>query len=160
MSVEPSLATGAPTSIDPCQLVTTQEASQMAGVTYPAGKESTTSGGGKMCTYGYQTADVFEVIVGQAPDKATAQAGLAQAKADIEKQANNIAKFTELPSFADGAAYYTGSFSISGVRINAGAFYALKGLVFFGFSDLSNLHPAPSVSALEAQATTILGRLP
>jgi hypothetical protein len=140
--------------------VTAAEASQLAGVSYTVGKESTTSGGGKVCTYGLGTADVFLVTVGQAPDKATAQAGIAEGKAALENQAKGSVQFIELPTFADGAAYYSGSVTAGKVTLNAGAFYCLKGLVFFGFSDVSITNPAPSLSALQAQATTILGRLP
>lgn len=153
-------ATGVPTAIDPCQLITSQEASQLAGATFAAGVESTTSGGGKICTYGGQTLNVFMVIVGQAPDVATAQAGKAEAQAAIAKQAGGAITFTELPTFADGAAYVSGNISVSGQSFGAGAFYALKGTVFFGFSDLTLGKPALTLAAMQAQAQTILGRLP
>jgi hypothetical protein len=159
-SSEPSLATGVPTTLDPCQLVTSDEASQLAGASYGAGVESTTSGGGKICTYGGNTLNVFEVIVGQAPDVATAQAGKAEAEAAIQQQAGSAAVFTELPNFADGAAYIVGSFTVSGQTYNGSAIYALKGTIFFGFSDVARNQPTPTLEALQAQATTILGRLP
>jgi hypothetical protein len=159
-SSEASLATGVPTALDPCQLVTSQEASQFAGASYGAGVETTTSGGGKICTYGGNTVNVFEVIVGQAPDVATAQAGKAEAEAAIAQQAGGALAFTELPTFADGAAYVSGTISISGQDFSGGAFYALKGTVFFGFSDLAVGKPAPTLATLQAEATTILGRLP
>jgi hypothetical protein len=159
-SSEPSLATGVPTSLDPCQLVTSQEASQLAGASYGAGVEGTTSGGGKTCVYGGQTLNVFTVIVGQAPDVATAQAGKAEAQAAILQQAGKGIAFTELPNFADGAAYLVGSFTVSGQTLNGSAIYVLKGTVFFGFSDLALGHPTPTSAALQAQAQVILGRLP
>jgi hypothetical protein len=153
-------ATGVPTALDPCQLVTSQEASQLAGASYGAGAESTTSGGGKMCVYGGQTLNVFEVIVGQAPDVATAKAGKAEAEAAILAQAGNGLTFTELPNFADGAAYVIGSITVQGQTFNGSAIYVLKGTIFFGFSDLALGHPTPNLAALEAQAQVILGRLP
>ncbi len=153
-------ATGVPTAIDPCQLITSQEASQFAGASFGAGVESTTSGNGRICTYGGQTLNVFMVVVGQAPDVATAQAGKADAEAAIQQQAGSNVKFTELPNFADGAAYITGNVSISGQTIGAGAIYALKGTVFFGFSDLGLGKAAPTVAALQAQAQVMLSRLP
>ena len=159
-STEASLATGVPTAVDPCVLVPAQEASQLAGTTFGAGVESTTSGNGKICTYGGQTLNVFEVIVGQAPDVATAQAGKASAEAQIQSAAGKGIQFTELPTFADGAAYTTGSYAISGHNFNIAAFYALKGTVFFGFSDLALNTPSPTVAAMQAEAQTILGRLP
>ena len=160
-SAAPSeLATGVPTALDPCQLVTAQEASTFAGATYGAGKLETTSGNGKICVYGGNTANVFEVIVGQAPDVATAQAGKAAAEAEIGKQAGDVITFTELPNFADGAAYVVKSMTISGQQFSGSAFYALKGTVFFGFSDIALGHATPNLAAMEVQATTILGRLP
>jgi hypothetical protein len=141
-------------------VVPSQEASQLASATFGAGKESTTQGNGKICTYGYQTLNVFEVIVGQAPDVATAQAGKAAAEAEIQSAAGKGIQFTELPSFADGAAYTTGSYTISGQKFNVAAFYALKGTIFFGFSDLALNTPPPTVAAMQAEAETVLGRLP
>jgi len=158
-AVPTDLATGVPTSLDPCQLVTSQEASQLSGASYVAGVESTTAGNGKMCTYGGQTTNVFEVIVGQEPDVASDQAGKAAAEADIQKAAGKGIQFIELPTLADGAAYFVGSVSVSGVKINASAIYVLKGTVFFGFSDEA-LGPTPTASALQAQVQTILTRLP
>ena len=155
-----SEATGVPTSVDPCQVVPAGEASQLAGTTFGAGVESTTSGNGRICTYGGQTLNVFEVIVGQAPDVATAQAGKAAAEAQIQSAAGKGIQFTELPSFADGAAYTTGSYTISGQKFNVAAFYALKGTIFFGFSDLALNTPSPTVAAMQAEAQTVLGRLP
>ncbi len=63
----------APTAVDPCQLVTASEASTIAGASFAAGKEETTSGGAKTCVYGAGTLNVFTVIVTQATDAATAQ---------------------------------------------------------------------------------------
>ena len=155
-----SLATGVPTALDPCQLITSQEASGLAGGSFGAGVESTTSGGGKICTYGGQTLNVFEVIVAQAPDLATAQAGKAAAMAAIQQEAGQTIQWTELPSLGDGAAYTTGSYTISGQTFNGSAIYDLKGLDFYGFSDLALGHPTPTAAALQAAAQTILGRLP
>ena len=152
-------APAVPTTLDPCQIVPASEASALAGTTYAAGVESVTSGNGKICTYGGQTLNVFEAIVGQAPDVATAKAGKAEAEAAIAAQASGI-KFIELPGFADGAAYVIGSIAVSGQTFNGSAFYALKGTVFFGFSDIALGHATPTLAAMEAEAQTILGRLP
>src|SRR4051812_39997261 len=53
------------TTLDPCQLVTAAEASQLSGVTFGPGKEETTGSDntGKRCTYGSQTKNVFFVQV-------------------------------------------------------------------------------------------------
>src|ERR1700726_4854431 len=50
-------------NLDPCQLVTQQEASQLAGTTYAAGKKESISSASSMCTYGAQTLNVFTVEV-------------------------------------------------------------------------------------------------
>jgi hypothetical protein len=171
-SLAPSVApSGSPTPIDPCELIPSGEASQLAGATFGTGEESTTEGGGRICTYGANTTNVFEVIVGQASSVAEAKAGKAEAEAGILEMAAKGVKFTELaacpggtscPSgtFADGAAYFTGSVTFSGVKVNGGAMYALSGLTFFGFSDLVLSQPAPTADALEAEAQVVLGRLP
>ena len=67
--------------------MTSAEASSIAGVTFAAGKEDTTSGGAKTCGYGAKTPNVFMVIVAQAPDAATAQADWTQEQA--KAQASN-----------------------------------------------------------------------
>lgn len=155
-----SLPTGVPTALDPCQLVTSQEASQLSGGSFGAGVEGTTSGNGKTCVYGGNTLNVFNVIVGQTPDVATAQAGKAEAQAALQKLATKGVQITQLPSLGDGGVYMSGGGTISGATINISAIYVLKGTVFFGFSDLLLGRPAPTSDAMQAQAQTVLGRLP
>jgi len=155
-----ALATGVPTSLDPCQLVTSQEASQLAGVSYGVGEEGTTSGGGKRCVYGANTLNVFTILVAQAPDVATAKAGKAEAEAALSQQAGNSVSFTEIPGLGDGAAYMVGSVTVAGKTIKGSAIYVLKGTIFFGFSDLALSGATPTAAAMQAQAQTILGRLP
>jgi Protein of unknown function (DUF3558) len=155
--------TGVVTDLDPCQLVTSDEASTLSGVSFSAGQESTTEGNGKICTYG-QEGNVFSVIVGVAPDVATAQAGEQAAEADLQKAANNGLKLTELKGFNGGtadAAVLEGSQSVGGLTLSASAIYLLKGTTFFGFSDFATGGgKAPSSEALQAQAITSMGRLP
>src|SRR5580693_6899677 len=81
-----------PTSYDPCQLVTASEASSLAGVTYGPGREETNAGGGRDCVYGYQTLNVFTVIVGVASDAATAQADWAAEENQVKSALNTSAK--------------------------------------------------------------------
>lgn len=164
--------TGAPTSLDPCLLVTGQEASSLAGTAYGVGKEETTSGGGRTCVYGSQTLSVFTVLVGQAPDAATAQADWTQEEAKVEAALQQ--GLTQLPpgykvnfsasdvsvSGADRAAVIVASGAFGGVRLDAGFIYLLKGATFVTFGDLAANHAAPSAADLEAQATTTLGRVP
>jgi len=154
-------ATGIPTSLDPCQLVPAQEASALSGGSYSSGEESTTEGGGKMCTYGSKTVNVFMVIVGQAPDVATAQAGMAQAQAQIESQAaGSPIQTTQLSGIGDGAVFLSMSETAGGATINGSAIYVLKGTIFYGFSNIKVGGAAPTSAAMQAEARTVLGRLP
>src|SRR4051794_15055715 len=73
-----------PTAIDPCQLVSSAEASALAGTTYTTGVEQTTGTGGNMCVYGSRTTNVFMVLVAQAPDAGTAQTNWAQYEAEAQ----------------------------------------------------------------------------
>ncbi|MGD0708550.1 MAG: hypothetical protein ABSA51_08855 [Anaerolineaceae bacterium] len=156
--------TATPTSLDPCQLIDSQEASALAGASFGAGEESTTSGGGRICTYGAQTANVFLVEVGQAPDVATAKAYKANFLADLQANLQQLTSGgltpTELPNYADGAVTAQVSLNAGGETINGSAFGFLKGTVFFGFSDLVLGGAAPSSASMQSEADTVLGRLP
>ncbi len=156
--------TGAPTSLDPCQLVTSKDASSLAGTTFGAGMEDTTPGGGKICWYGYQTTNVFMVLVGQEKDAATAQADKAQFQTVLESKMPELAnagiQVTELPNFADGGATGQGSLSMGGQTINGSDFGFIKGATFIGLSDLVVGQAAPSSAAWQVYATTLLGQLP
>jgi hypothetical protein len=159
---ETSQPTGVPTAVDPCTLVTSDEVSTLAGVSLGTGKPSTTQGNGKVCTYGQEGA-VFEVIVGQAPDVATAQAGEKAAEAAFQKAAANGLKVTELKGFDNGAAdaaTLEGSQTIGGGMFSASGIYVLKGTIYFAITDVSIGHAATTTDALQAQAITSIGRLP
>ncbi len=162
-------ASGVPVAVDPCQVVTQSEASKLAGVSYGAGKSETLSGGSKMCTYGAQTTDVFNVVVAQASSPAAAQADWAQeqakAQAEMKKAVppgvNFSLKLNDTSvAGADKAATATVNESISGVTLEISAIYLLKGPTFVSFSDLTVGHTAPSASDLETQAQVSLGRVP
>lgn len=165
-------ASPTPVSIDPCQLVTSQEASQLAGVSYGPGREETTSdNGGRTCVYGYQTRNVFSVLVNVAPDEATAAADWTQAEAQAQSFLQSIVTQAGGPpvqinladvsiSGASKAAVGTMAATINGVTLAGTAVYALKGKVFFMFSDLVLAQSGPSTSSMQAQAATVIGRLP
>ncbi len=161
--------TAVPTSLDPCQLVTASEASALAGASFTTGTGGTTSGGAKTCVYGSQTLNVFNVLVAQAPDAATAQSQWTQLQAQAEDalkkgapSGTNVSlNVTDVTvAGADKAAVASASGTISGTTIAISAIYVLKGATFFTFSDLVVGQAAPSASALEAQAATTLGRVP
>jgi hypothetical protein len=149
-------ATAVTTAIDPCQLVTSAEASKLAGTTFGPGKEQTTPTNLKECIYGAQTLNQVNVEVAQAPDVATIQAAKADAEAALQQLASKGLTVTKLPNLADGAAVLEGSFN----QVNASAIDVIKGTVFFLISNLAVGHAAASSAALQAQAQVTLGRLP
>jgi hypothetical protein len=152
------------TQLDPCELINSQEASTLVGVTYGVGKEVTTHDNLKICTYGGQSTNILTVEVVQAPDVATAQADKAQFLADLQSNMQELTNqglnVTQVPNFADGAVAANASMSDSGVSMSGNAFGFLKGTIFFGFSDLAIGGTAPTDAAMQAEANTVLGRLP
>jgi len=158
----------APTSLDPCQLVTSSEASALAGTTFGPGKEEKSGTNGKLCVYGYQTSNVFIVVVGQSATKAAAQAAWSheqsRAQAALKKQVPagiSIAIQTKnVSGLADRAATVTGSATVAGQTIGESAIYLLKGITFLSFSDLVLGHAAPGAAAMEAEADKALARVP
>jgi len=156
------------TALDPCQLVTSAEASALAGTTFGPGKEEPSGTSGKRCVYGSQTLNVFTVIVGQAATVADADAqwssAQSEAQAAISKQLPSgvgVSVHTDnLPGIADKAAMASGSAAISGQTINEIAIYLLKGTTFLTFSDLVLNKNAPSEAAMKAEARTALSRVP
>ena len=156
-------------ALDPCQLVTSAEASSLAGTTFTTGLEQTNDNGAVMCVYGYQSTNVFMVIVAQAPDASTAQ----QTWADQEQRAQallgqglppNVSisyALTDLSlSGYDRATLAGGSGTIGSRTINVTAIYLLKGPTFVTFSDLVLDNPAPTGDAMQSQAATVSDRLP
>lgn len=171
-SPSPSASTAAtPVALDPCQLVTQQEASQLAGGTkFAAGKEDSTSGGAKLCVYGGQTVDVFMVEVAVAPDVATAQADWAKEEAQAQAGLQQLAAQSGASlnfsaggisiSGADKAAAATANGAFAGHTLAITAIYMLKGPVFVMFCDLARDKAAPTPEAMQAQARTVLTRVP
>lgn len=168
-SASPSSSqSGVATSLDPCQIVPAAEASAVAGATFGAGQEEPSGTDGKRCVYGSETTNVFSVIVGQADTSADAEADYSQEEADaqsaITRQVPSGVKFNEhtqdVSGLADRATVVNGSVSMGGESIAASAIYLLKGAVFLSFSDVVVGSNAPTASALEAEATKALARIP
>ena len=164
-----SAASAAATSLDPCQVVTQSEASQLAGASFGAGKEDSTGGASKICWYGAQTTNVFEVVVAQASSAAAAQSQWDAYKSQVQtalQQATasgitvNLNQSDTTISGADRAAVGTFSSSGSGYTISGSAVYLLKGATFLAIVDLVLNQPAPTIQAMEGQALTSLQRLP
>ena len=164
---ESALPSAVATDIDPCQLITADEAGQLVGTTFGAGKASETEGHIKICTYAAPGPNLFAVEVGIAPDADTAKAAEAATMKDLQDQASKLAKggltVTVLPGFADNtdAAMLQGSVHESGIALGARAIYLLRNTTFFGFSDISfgGAQP-PSEQAMKDKATEVLAKLP
>jgi hypothetical protein len=170
-STSPSAAaSAAATSVDPCQVVTQSEASQLAGASFGAGKEDSTAGGSKVCWYGAQTTNVFEVLVAQASSAAAAQAQWDSYKSQVQTALQEATSSSGVTvSFnqsdtsiagADRAAVGTFSSSGSGYRLAGTAAYLLKGSTFLAIVDLVLNQTPPTTQAMEAQAKISLQRLP
>lgn len=156
--------TAVATDIDPCQLVTKDEASALAGATLAAGTVSTENNN-RICGYGAEGI-VLEVLVSVAPDAATAKAQEPAFKAQLEQGAAQAGmanpKLTEITDFEPGvdAAVISGNATVNGTKVSAIALYALKGAVLIAISDIALGGSTPSSDAIQAQAHTTLGRLP
>jgi hypothetical protein len=155
-----------PPPLDPCQLVTSAEASALAGATFGAGLEETNNGS-RRCVYGAQTTNVFAVIVAQAADSKTANAEWAQEEAQAQAaMAKDVPagvtppKVGDVSGIGDRAATASGSLAIQGQTINVSAIYILKGATFLSYSDLVLNKPAPTIDALAVQSTVSLARIP
>lgn len=158
-------------SLDPCKLVTAQEASKLAGTKYSAGVEQTADNGARECLYGRQSLNVFLVVVNVAPDAATAEADWATTEADAQSGLEKLAGLEGASvalhagkitlSGADEAATAEAAGAIGGNHtLNISAIYVLKGAVFFMFSDLVLDKSAASASAMATIAATTLTRIP
>ena len=158
-SVEPSLATAVTTAVDPCQLVTQDEASKLAGVSLGKGKASTFENHGKQCVY-TATGFAFSVSVLQAPDQATVDAAKQQVLSELNKNVGQGVKTTPLSGIGDDAMLLTVSTTVQGTSVKLIGIYLLKGTLFVEFSDFALGHPVPSSNDMQAQAQTIVSRLP
>lgn len=156
-------------AVNPCDVVTRQEASSLAGTSLTAGKEDNNSGDtGKRCTYGSMTTNVFWVQIAQASSPAEAQAQWTQyqakAEAALAKSLPGVStvkpQLTMESGIGDRAATATWSKTISGRTLNISAIYVIKGAWFLAFGDLALNRKAPSVADLKTQAGTSLIRLP
>ncbi len=156
--------TGKTTSLNPCQLISSQEASTLTGVQFKTGLEGTLPGGGKTCSYNSTSQSVFQVEVVQAPDIATADAAKAKFLTDLQAKMQQLSSqginVTQLPNFADGALTVQTAITYNGETINGSAFAFRKGTIFIAFSDTVVGKPAPSSTIMQSEANMVLGRLP
>jgi len=156
-------ATAVPTSVDPCQLVTAQEASALTGANFSEGQASIDANNVKSCSYGQEGVDLT-VLASRAPDEATAKKNEDDAKAELERNAPGLPyKLEELPGFAPGAdaAMVSGSMASGGLSYSGIAIYVLKGTDFFAITDIATLSgQAPTSAQMQDLAKVALGRLP
>ena len=130
------------TTIDPCQVVTPDEASKLAGSKFGPSSATTMSNNAKLCMYGQEGLS-FNVIVTAAPDAATAKAQEPAFKAEIEQAAADAGlgdmKLTEIPDFQPGvdAAVLSGTATVGGTKVEGIALYALKNAVLLALTDLA-----------------------
>ena len=164
-------ASGGAITNDPCKVVTAEEASALAGVTFGPGTEETTGSAsepGARCTYGAGTLNVFFVQLGKAADAATASAEWDQERAKVDDAVTQSAPAgltinktaTDISGLADKATVVSGTATLSGQNFAATTIALLKGASFLGFGDLTVNAAAPTPTAMEAQAATSLNRLP
>ena len=164
---ESALPSAVTTDIDPCQLITSDEASAFVGTKFGAGKESTSEGNVKTCNYDAPGPNLFFVEVAVAPDEATAKAAEAAQEKDLESQAQDLASLgltvTKMPGFAPNtdAALMQGSLSEGGISVAARAMFLLRGTTFVGFSDTAvGGGQPPSEQAFKDKANELLAKLP
>ncbi len=156
--------TGKAVSLDACQLISRDEASALTGIQYKAGVAGNLPGGGKTCTYTSTSQNVFAVEVVQASDTAAADAAKAKFLTDLQARMQQLNSqgltVTQLPNFADGALTVQSAITYNNETINGSAFGFRKGTTFVAFSDTVVGQPAPSAAVMQAEAQTVLGRLP
>ena len=149
----------AATTLDPCQLVTQQEASYMAHASFGPGQEEGTKLK-RRCVYGAQTPNVLMIFALQGATTEDAQTEwnqlLAQAKAGAG-QAADLVHLTPDSSIADRAEWVELNLPQIGVSGRGLAF--LKGSVGVYMIDEVRGGSAPSRDAMTTQAQTVLGRL-
>jgi hypothetical protein len=155
------------TDIDPCDLITSEEASALVGVKFGAGKESTTEDNLKICAYSAPGPNIFNVDLAIAPDEATAKAAEKTQEQDLQSQADDMADLgltvTKLPNFAPNtdAAIIQGAKSAGGLSIAGRGILVLRGTTFFGFNDIATGGgQPPSEQAMKDKAMELLDRVP
>jgi len=164
---ESALPSAVATDINPCDLITKDEASSLVGVTFGAGKESKNPGSVTICTYDGPGPNVFDVGIAIAPDVATAKAAEAAQEKDLESQTQDLAKLgltvTKLPNFAPNtdAALLQGGMSQGGISVAARAIFVLRGTTFFEFGDVAvGGKKPPSEQAMKDKAMEVLNKVP
>lgn len=154
-------ATGAPTDLDPCKLVTQQEASQLTGAAYGPGKEEASANKARRtCVYGAQTPNVLMVFVVQAASEADATTGWNELLAEAQQSAGQAAQFIQLTAatgIGDRAEW--AELNLASIHVQARGLAFQKGTTGIYIIDEARDGTPPSRDALTSQAQTVLGRI-
>jgi hypothetical protein len=137
-----------PGSIDPCSLLTAEEASTLMGKKLGAGV-STTLDPDRECTFKSGLTEVKLILAPPAPDAKTAQGYWDQERSRVPAEL----PVADLNNVFDRAAF--GSGSAGGLSISA--LFVIQGTTFF---DLFCGFPGCAVGASVTAAQLIVGRLP
>ena len=139
-----------PLAIDPCTLLTSDQASAVNGITYPPGVSHDMGNGSVECVWQASTPPSSVVVqVGQFPSVTDAQVAYAKAQAVL-----NGVQIEQLTGFADDAVIARGA----GGGLSTGGIYVREGSTFFDVVYLNGT--VPTDDQLKYYATLILGELP
>lgn len=155
----PAPTGSAVTTLDPCQLVTQQEASALAGVALGPGKHDDVPGGERRCIYNAGIGTEVTVAVVQAASVAEAQAEKDKVRAEAEQQLGGPLNLARVSGVGDDAESLSASLDGAGGTLNMNGIYVLKGRTGFAIIGGRLGAAAPSAAALTAQANTVIGRL-
>jgi hypothetical protein len=151
---------GRPSTLDPCQLVTQQEASTLAHAAFGPGQP----GGNQVrheCVYGAQTPNVLTVYVIQGASTDDAQTEWNQLLAEAKQaagQAANLVQLTPDTGLANRAEWV--ELDLGAIHVQGRGLAFLQGDIGVYVIDLVRGGTAPSQPAMTAQAQTVLSRLP
>jgi hypothetical protein len=147
------------TTLDPCRLVTQQEASDMAHTSFGPGKEEGTKVR-HQCVYGAQTRNVLMVFVLQGATTGDARAEWNQLLAEAKSgagQAADLIQLTPQAGIADRAEWV--ELNLPGIDVSGRGLAFLKGPVGVYMIDEVRGGSAPSRDAMTTEAQTVVGRL-
>jgi hypothetical protein len=163
LATDTSLPITQPTSLAPCELVNSQEASSLLNTAFGEGKPGSTGFGLNFCRYVEDT-KILTVEVVQEQDAATAHSDQEKFISEMQSVWGSALlqlNITQLPDLADGGVMLDTGNGGSGSAVNGMGIGFVKGTVFFDFSAAAtDGSPAPTSDAVQSEAQKVLGRLP
>jgi hypothetical protein len=160
-SKAPIAAAAKRTTLDPCRLVTRDEASAMAHASFGPGLEQGKPTA-RRCVYGAQTANVLTVVVAAASSADAAKASwdqlLAEAQQGLSDAPAGSVKLTPQSGVGDRSEWV--ELDLSAIHVSARGLAFLSGSTGVYMIDLVRDGAAPSRPDMTDQANTVLGRLP